>query len=378
MNAPNENEATDVDYERRRPLHEVVLRLDQLWDRTRRRHRGGIRRITVEPYLAHGSQDLVIARGRVFGGTPVHSAAGIEPVWRRIRRGLRRFLTDELDGIGIEARLGDATGVDVTDEEGYYHIELVDHGLSGDRLIHRVELTVRHPPPGADVTIGAGRAHVPTSRARRLIVSDVDDTVLATDATRTLRMLVTTLTGSAWTRRGFPGTPELYSGLARGHGIDDNAFVYVSSSPWNLHGFLAAFLQRTGLPVGPLFLRDLGVDETTFIHGHHDDHKLGTIDQLLDMHSLPIVLIGDTGQRDPEIYRAVVEKHPQRVDAVLFRHLASEARAAEVRELFDNVDVPMALAADTLGLAEAAESNRLIPDGWTARVAEAADSLRSR
>lgn len=347
------------------------MRLDQLWDRASRRIRGTPRRVTVEPYLAHGSSELVVARGRVLANTPIRGAEYVEPLARRLRRTVRRFLTTELSDIEIEATLGSATGVGITDEEGYYRIELTGHGLDNDRLMHHLDVAVRRPPDGAAVTIGSAMAHIPTRSTRRLVVSDIDDTVLATDATRTGRMLITTLTGSAWTRSGFPGTPELFEGLARGQGDEDNAFVYVSSSPWNLHGFLDGFIRRTGLPIGPLFLRDLGIDETTFIHGPHDEHKRAAIEELLGLHDLQLVLVGDTGQRDPEIYRSIVASHPNRVDAVLLRHLGPEQRAEAVRELFGDTAVPMALAGDSLGLATSAESLKLTPPEWSARVAAA-------
>ncbi len=355
----------------RRPLvHEVALRADRFADRLSRRLRGTPKRITVEPYLAHGSSDRVVARGRVVSNAPILAAEGFEPVWTRVRRGFRRFLTNEIAGVEIEAALGSATGVGITDEEGYYWIELAGHALPADRLIHHLDLSVKEPPAGAVVTIGSARAHIPTGRTRRLVVSDIDDTVLATDATRTARMIMTTLSGSAWTRRGFPGTPELFGGLARGgDGEDDNAFVYVSSSPWNLHGFLDAFIRHTGLPTGPLLLRDFGVDETMFIQGSHDAHKRAAIEELLALHDTSLVLVGDTGQDDPEIYRSIVASHPGRIEAVLLRHLTSDDRAEDVHRLFADLTVPLAVAGDTLGLAEVAESNGLTPRGWTERVA---------
>ena len=42
-------------------------------------------------------------------------------------------------------------------------------------------------------------------------------------------------------------------------------FFYVSSSPWNLYGFIAEFMELNGIPHGPMFLKDYGVDRSQFI-----------------------------------------------------------------------------------------------------------------
>nr|WP_255702903.1 App1 family protein [Roseivivax sp. GX 12232] len=95
---------------------------------------------------------------------------------------------------------------------------------------------------------------------------------------------------------------------------------FVSSSPWNLHFFLRRIFQRHDLPKAPVFLRDLGLSRTQFISGTHGDHKGASIDVL--MAALPetrFVLVGDTGQHDPQVYRAAAERHPGRVARVILR-----------------------------------------------------------
>src|SRR3546814_6066391 len=50
------------------------------------------------------------------------------------------------------------------------------------------------------------------------------------------------------------------------------------------------------------------------------DHKLALIRNMLELYDqFPFVLIGDSGQRDPEIYAQVVREHPGRVAAIYIR-----------------------------------------------------------
>jgi hypothetical protein len=90
---------------------------------------------------------------------------------------------------------------------------------------------------------------------------------------------------------------------------------------------------------------------------------------------LPFILIGDSGQRDPEIYARTVQEHPGRVLAVYIRNVskaperrqAIEALAAEVA----GAGSSLLLAADSLAMAEHAAVQ-----GWIAP--EAVAAVRAR
>lgn len=105
-----------------------------------------------------------------------------------------------------------------------------------------------------------------------LVISDIDDTVLETGAQRLLDMIRVTATNSALTRTAFPGVPELYRAMEAWPDGPSRPFFHVSSSPWNLDGFLRGFLTHREIPLGPL-LRDLGIDESKL--GRPDRHGGG-------------------------------------------------------------------------------------------------------
>ena len=64
-------------------------------------------------------------------------------------------------------------------------------------------------------------------------------------------------------------------------------------------------------------------------------HKPGAIAEILATYpELPFILVGDSGEEDPEIYRAVVHDHPGRILAVYIRNmLPHPERVAAVRRL---------------------------------------------
>ncbi len=172
------------------------------------------------------------------------------------------------------------------------------------------------------------------------VISDVDDTILETGVQRVGRMIRQTFTGSALTRTPFPGAAELYRDLA----VGINPVFYVSSSPWNLHSFLMAFIRHREFPVGPLLLRDL----LGTAAGREQKHA--RIQEILDLHPrLRFVLLGDSGEKDPEIYAAVVGQNPGRIIAIYIREVRLDPGDGRVEEVSGTwtEDVPFVLAADT-------------------------------
>ncbi|RYG79656.1 MAG: DUF2183 domain-containing protein, partial [Alphaproteobacteria bacterium] len=135
-------------------------------------------------------------------------------------------------------------------------------------------------------------------------------------------------------RLAVPGAASLFGMIARDHRAPTRPFFYVSSSPWNLYGFLADFMERNAIPHGPMFLKDIGIDATKFINTGHAAHKLDAIRTILAFYpDHRFLLMGDNGQKDVEIYGEVVRNYPDRVGAVLIRDISGSCKAGQNAEL---------------------------------------------
>jgi phosphatidate phosphatase APP1 len=68
-------------------------------------------------------------------------------------------------------------------------------------------------------------------------------------------------------------------------------------------------------------------------------HKLARIDRLLETYlDLPFILIGDSGERDPEIYSEIVGRHPDRVRVIYIRSIdRSQERMSALEKLIRQV-----------------------------------------
>jgi phosphatidate phosphatase APP1 len=208
------------------------------------------------------------------------------------------------------------------------------------------------------------RLRIPGAGARFGVISDLDDTVIQSRVGNLLEAARTVALGNSRTRLPFPGVAEFYHALERGRGTEQNPVFYVSSSPWNLYDLITEFLSLQGIPDGPVLLRDWDVGLSMLQGSRHSAYKEPLIREILETYpALPFILIGDTSQHDPEIYRAIVHAYPGRILAIYIRNVSSSAeRSAAVLALAEEVAAhgsSLVLADDT-----AAASRHAMQRGW--------------
>lgn len=356
--------------ERRNDLLRLVSRVEGRLDRIKQRlgdRFDGEDRIQILPYRGFGRPDRLLIQGRVLQDEPVGASDKGDTIWENLGNTWKRFESDEVPDVPVRARFGGWTGETVTDEEGYFKfdIRLPAPLDSGDRrLWHEVQLEA-HDPRTSQPVRATGSVLVPPAGASFGVISDVDDTVVETGVTNRLAMARTVFLHNAHTRLPFKGVSAFYKALHQGHDGDDcNPVFFVSGSPWNLYDLLSEFMDLHGIPRGPLLLRDFGLDAAKLLKQETREYKLGCIRPILDLYpDLRFILIGDSGEQDPEIYREVVREYPGRILAIYIRNIDTgpareEAVLAMAREVRDE-GVAMLLLKDT----EAASVHAL-ENGW--------------
>jgi phosphatidate phosphatase APP1 len=166
----------------------------------------------------------------------------------------------------------------------------------------------------------SGEILVPGRETRLAIISDIDDTIIETGATNFLKNWRRILVETPQERLAVPGAAELYRMLTGLDGSMVNPVFYVSSSPWNLYSYLEAFLRHNHMPRGPMFLRDYGIDDLKFIASPHTEHKIAAVETVLGFYpDMRFLLIGDSGQKDIEVYAHAAKAFPERIAGVFIR-----------------------------------------------------------
>jgi phosphatidate phosphatase APP1 len=327
----------------KRSLGAFAHRVEQKLDAQREKHgilmgRGGAR---IEPYRGYGCPDRAYLKGRVLRGAPVPAAQEGSGVVMNVAAMIQRFESDEVPGARVRIHHPGGPLTVTADQEGYFEAWIHPRPeFAGGALWHTLELELEHPVQGEPHRCQA-QLLVPPPESAFGVISDLDDTVLKTGATSLLRMARTTFLSNARTRVPFPGVAAFYRALQKGAGESPfNPVFYVSSSPWNLHDLLTEFLTIQKIPIGPLLLRDWGMSAQESLPTGHAGHKLEAIRRILDLFpALPFILIGDSGQEDPEIYHRVVNDHPDRILAVYIRNVTPHPeRVDAIRALAEEVE----------------------------------------
>jgi phosphatidate phosphatase APP1 len=323
--------------------------------------------IQIVPYRTYGTARRIYIKGRVLEDKGITSAGDKDTILHNLLNMYKRFESDEVSGAVLKVSLPDEEHTVTTDEEGYFVLDLNPLSpILSDSLWHKIPLQLVSAPLPFEVPLQVqAEVMIPPVDAEYGIISDIDDTVIQSSATNLLAMGKTVLLNNARTRLPFAGVSEFYKALQLGrNGKRNNPFFYVSSSPWNTYDLLKEFLDLNQIPAGPLLLRDIGLGGKTKLRGGHMNHKFKEIKQILEAYpGLSFVLIGDSGQEDPAIYREVVEQFSDRILAIYIRDVQLPEReqiAIDVSKSLVEHKIEMLIVDNTVEAAEHAAKIGLI------------------
>lgn len=166
------------------------------------------------------------------------------------------------------------------------------------------------------------------------VISDIDDTIKITGIPEGESVV---LRNTFF--RDFSAAPCMAQ-MYRDFG-SDTAFHYVSGGPWQMYQPLADFLfsEQTGIPRGSVHMKNVrtnpfekesyqdiwrlvanGSQQATY------DQKVSQITMLLTRFpQREFILIGDSGEKDPEVFREIREKFPSRVRGIIIRMVTGDA-----------------------------------------------------
>lgn len=333
--------------------------------------------IHICPYMSFGNQQTLFVKGRVMHDRGIEMNDRDE-LWDNLVNMYKRFNSHEIKGAKLRVTFGNVKKDFFTDEDGYFgeSIDVQDASLIHDvwcyPQLELIEAPLKFEPP---VTTFA-KVLIPPSSARFGIISDIDDTILKTDATSIMKTVYNTFTNNSHTRIPFHGVASFYRALQNGAGGDEkNPFFYISSSPWNLYDLITDFMVVNSIPEGPVFLKDYGFTHQKLFSDSHGTHKIKKIKKVMDAFpEMKFILAGDSGQKDPEIYSEIARLYPGRILAIYIRDVTMDERDREVETVFNSLKTDLVYSENSYTAAQHAASRGYIDSATLPEILKAKEN----
>jgi hypothetical protein len=251
----------------------------------------------------------------------------------------RAFLVDNERGKRIAIQLGGrAHPLNPTKPDGHSRTQLtvspdeIEKSLSpcGDKM--RITFTEITNGPGRGVVTGEAHLLATTGIS---VISDIDDTIKISDVTDRKALLQNTFLKPF---QAVNGMAEVYRAWAK---ESKAQFHYVTASPWQLYPALSDFVRNSQFPSGTFHMKPFRWKDESFFNLFRspEGYKRRVIEPMLK--SFPqrhFVLVGDSSERDPEIYAALARKYPEQVIRILIRDVSGEeAGSRRYQKVFKNV-----------------------------------------
>jgi len=269
-------------------------------------------------YDGWGTDRSFVVEGRVLEelpSAPVSHASKTD----NILDTLKALESDEIVGAEVMVSIGSGehrvVRRAVTDEDGNFLVAVKD--LPEKQRLPRTKVSVEVTLVGpADRVASPGIGNIfviDAEEAFVAVVSDVDDTVVKTHVTDKKKMLGAVLLKNATQLDPVEGAALNYQSA---HTAGARAFFYLSGSPQNFYARIKTYLGKHAFPPGPLLLKNFGSDSLLEQQGY----KLKRLEGLASMFpKMRMILVGDSGEKDPEIYAEMKKRYPERVKGIVIR-----------------------------------------------------------
>jgi phosphatidate phosphatase APP1 len=285
---------------------------------------------------AYGTAQTLVVTGRAFEEPPLPPPEDEGSRLGNLFRSARLLDTDEYENRPVTVTVANRTFETLTNSDGVYRIRV---GCGEQAFpLGRTEVRVRvEIEPGHSIGT-SGTAYIYPVNVSRVVVSDFDDTLCHTGATEGAEGVWRVLTWDPERMEPVEGMKGFLSALSKAReGAPRLPVFYLSAGPINFQPRVAEFLERNGFPPGTLLLRNfgLGADADPFSSKRYKTQHLTPLFEMYP--EACFVLIGDSGEKDPEVYAGLRAEYPDRVAAIFIRRLGDADRPEDEARLSDMV-----------------------------------------
>lgn len=255
---------------------------------------------------------------------------------------LKMFTIKPLNNVSVHLNFKNVSVVTKTMEDGYFSFR-IPFNKNLQSGWHSCEISY----DAGDFNMTTSGEILKPHSGRYGIISDIDDTFLISHSSNFFKKLYVMLTQNIDKRKVFDMVPAHYQALSKAGQTNDeasNSFFYVSSSEWNLYGFILAIADKYKLPKAVIKLKKLKTGLGDFFltgRGNHD-HKFEKIKDIISFYpKLNYVLLGDDSQQDPFLYERIAKVFPKNIEVIYIRQTGKRQKenVAKVLRTIESLDI---------------------------------------
>lgn len=295
-------------------------------------------------FPAVGTPGQVTISGRVLK----HAGTGGSSTFSK---NLRRLTSSNWEGAPVMVRYAGREAEVKSGHDGNFSVTFTGEKTPFEVGLSTAEANVK------DAATGAATVDIVDPKAGFFVVSDFDDTLAVTNvAAGGTKLVKAALMEDETTQPVVDGMAAFYGCLKEDKPARPG-FALVSGSPAQYLNRVRQFLVAHGFPLSfGIYLRDFGPKTLS-------NYKQPVIRSLLKELPNQVVLVGDSGEHDPEVYAQMRSEFPDRVKAIYIRNAgkAEDVKRFDGMFLFKNPK-DAALDAVTKGLASAECVGRAFPE----------------
>ncbi len=164
------------------------------------------------------------------------------------------------------------------------------------------------------------------------VISDIDDTIKISNVHDKKDLIKNTFLRDF---QAVSGMSPLYNRWEKKGAL----FHYVSGSPWQLYLPVLRFLEKQSFPRGVFSLKPFRLTPSRvyeFIKADQLIYKTEVIEGIIrDFPGRKFILVGDSGEKDPEVYSGIARKFPEKILFILIRNAGNlKANSPRLQKIF--------------------------------------------
>lgn len=308
----------------------------------------------ILPYTVYGNRSKIYITGAIIEEKGLSGPDIENNIWKNFLAMIKRYSGDEIAGVRLRIEFQGIEEIVMTNKKGLFHTVMPctaeADSLNPNESVKFIMIDEVVENQGVIET--TANVHFVDEQCDFNIISDIDDTIMISHSTSFFKKMRLMMFKNAHSRKPFDGIEEFYNSLIKSNNNFRRSIFYVSGSEWNLYDLLVDFIRYWHIPEGPILLSEM---KTSLLHLFRSEKKvgdkLGRIQELFEVFSdQKFILIGDSGQKDPELYLEISKMFPSRMVLIYIRYIGNKKHNKRLEKLIETagiLGVEMVLVKDT-------------------------------